>query len=80
MDKCHHLVKFKSEKSLNVVVSGTISMYDRNLPKPVLKIKPMYKKLPWLMTPKFFIRIVKYTVNSPLTYLCFPIQKLVVKY
>lgn len=34
MDKCHHLVKFKSEKSLNVAVAGTIVMYDRNLSKP----------------------------------------------
>ena len=34
MAKCHHLVKFKSEKSLNVAVAGTIIMYDRNLPKP----------------------------------------------
>ena len=34
MDKCHHLVKFKSVKSLNVAVAGTIIMYDRNLPKP----------------------------------------------
>ncbi|RZJ50156.1 MAG: TrmH family RNA methyltransferase [Flavobacterium sp.] len=34
MDKCHHLVKFKSQKSLNVAVAGTIIMYDRNLSKP----------------------------------------------
>lgn len=34
IDRCHHLVKFKSEKSLNVAVAGSIIMYDRNLPKP----------------------------------------------
>ncbi|MNG20274.1 23S rRNA (guanosine-2'-O-)-methyltransferase RlmB [compost metagenome] len=34
MEKCHHLVKFKSSKSLNVAVAGTIVMYDRNLEKP----------------------------------------------
>ena len=34
MEKCHHLVKFKSVKSLNVAVAGSIIMYDRNLPKP----------------------------------------------
>jgi tRNA G18 (ribose-2'-O)-methylase SpoU len=34
MDKCHHLVKFKSEKSLNVAVAGSIIMYDRSLSKP----------------------------------------------
>ena len=35
-EKAHHLVKFKSEKSLNVAVAGSIVMYDRNLPKPRL--------------------------------------------
>ena len=33
-EKSHHLIKFKSEKSLNVAVAGSIVMYDRNLPKP----------------------------------------------
>ena len=33
-EKSHHLVKFKSTKSLNVAVAGSIVMYDRNLPKP----------------------------------------------
>lgn len=32
--KSHHLVRFKSVKSLNVAVAGSIVMYDRNLPKP----------------------------------------------
>ena len=32
-EKSHHLVKFKSTKSLNVAVAGSIVMYDRNLPK-----------------------------------------------
>ena len=32
--KCHHLVKFKSEKSLNVSVAGSIVLYDRGLAKP----------------------------------------------
>ncbi|MGD1945032.1 MAG: RNA methyltransferase [Croceivirga sp.] len=35
-EKSHHLVKFTSEKSLNVAVAGSIVMYDRNLPKPRL--------------------------------------------
>lgn len=35
-EKSHHLVKFKSEKSLNVAIAGSIVMYDRNLPKPRL--------------------------------------------
>ncbi|WP_396152201.1 RNA methyltransferase [Flavobacterium sp.] len=34
MEKCHHLVKFKSEKSLNVSVAGSIILYDRGLNKP----------------------------------------------
>lgn len=34
IEKSHHLVKFKSEKSLNVAVAGSIVMYDRNLSKP----------------------------------------------
>ncbi len=29
IDKSHHLVKFKSELSLNVAVAGSIIMYDR---------------------------------------------------
>jgi tRNA G18 (ribose-2'-O)-methylase SpoU len=29
VDKSHHLVKFKSELSLNVSVAGSIIMYDR---------------------------------------------------
>ncbi|HSD08996.1 MAG TPA: RNA methyltransferase [Flavobacterium sp.] len=32
--KCHHLVKFKSKKSLNVSVAGSIVLYDRGLNKP----------------------------------------------
>ncbi|MFC4097390.1 RNA methyltransferase [Euzebyella saccharophila] len=32
--KSHHLIRFKSVKSLNVAVAGSIVMYDRNLPKP----------------------------------------------
>ena len=32
--KCHHLVKFKAEKSLNVSVAGSIVLYDRGLNKP----------------------------------------------
>jgi tRNA G18 (ribose-2'-O)-methylase SpoU len=34
IEKCHHLIQFKSQKSLNVAVAGSIIMYDRNLPKP----------------------------------------------
>ncbi len=34
IEKCNHLVKFKSEKSLNVSVAGTIVLYDRGLNKP----------------------------------------------
>lgn len=34
IEKCHYLVKFKSEKSLNVSVAGTIVLYDRGLNKP----------------------------------------------
>ena len=34
MDKSHFLVKFKSEKSLNVAVAGSVVMYDRQLAKP----------------------------------------------
>lgn len=34
IEKCHSLVKFKSEKSLNVSVAGTIVLYDRGLNKP----------------------------------------------
>ncbi|WP_353778251.1 TrmH family RNA methyltransferase [Winogradskyella sp. 3972H.M.0a.05] len=34
IEKSHHLVKFKSELSLNVSVAGSIVMYDRQLPKP----------------------------------------------
>ena len=33
-EKSHHLVRFKSIKSLNVAIAGSIVMYDRNLPKP----------------------------------------------
>jgi tRNA (guanosine-2'-O-)-methyltransferase len=29
IEKSHHLVKFKSELSLNVSVAGSIIMYDR---------------------------------------------------
>ena len=32
-EKSHFLVKFKSEKSLNVAVAGSIVMYDRRLDK-----------------------------------------------
>jgi tRNA G18 (ribose-2'-O)-methylase SpoU len=32
-EKSHHLVQFKSEKSLNVAIAGSIVMYDRQLPK-----------------------------------------------
>ena len=32
--KCHYLVKFKSEKSLNVSVAGNIVLCDRGLNKP----------------------------------------------
>lgn len=35
--KSHYLVRFKSVKSLNVAVAGSIVMYDRNLPKPRFK-------------------------------------------
>ncbi len=34
MEKCHHLVKFNSEKSLNVSIAGSIVLYDRGLNKP----------------------------------------------
>ena len=34
IEKCHFLVKFKSEKSLNVSVAGSIVLYDRNIGKP----------------------------------------------
>lgn len=34
IEKAHHLVKFKSELSLNVSVAGSIVMYDRGLNKP----------------------------------------------
>jgi tRNA G18 (ribose-2'-O)-methylase SpoU len=34
MEKCHHLVKFNSEKSLNVSIAGSIVLYDRRLNKP----------------------------------------------
>jgi tRNA G18 (ribose-2'-O)-methylase SpoU len=34
IEKCHYLVKFKSEKSLNVSVAGSIVLYDRGLSKP----------------------------------------------
>ena len=34
IEKCHYLVKFKSEKSLNVSVAGSIVLYDRGLNKP----------------------------------------------
>jgi tRNA G18 (ribose-2'-O)-methylase SpoU len=34
IEKCHSLVKFKSEKSLNVSVAGSIVLYDRGLGKP----------------------------------------------
>ena len=33
IEKSHHLVKFKSELSLNVSVAGSIVMYDRQLTK-----------------------------------------------
>ena len=33
IEKSHHLVKFKSQLSLNVSVAGSIVMYDRQLPK-----------------------------------------------
>jgi tRNA G18 (ribose-2'-O)-methylase SpoU len=32
--KCHFLVKFKSAKSLNVSVAGSIVLYDRGIDKP----------------------------------------------
>ena len=32
--KSHHLIKFKSELSLNVSVAGSIVMYDRGINKP----------------------------------------------
>lgn len=35
--KAHQLVQFKSTKSLNVAVAGSIVMYDRNLPKPRMR-------------------------------------------
>jgi len=34
IEKAHHLVKFKSELSLNVSVAGSIIMYDRGINKP----------------------------------------------
>ena len=34
IEKCHFLVKFKSQLSLNVSVAGSIVMYDRGIPKP----------------------------------------------
>ncbi|UFH35415.1 RNA methyltransferase [Flavobacterium acetivorans] len=34
IEKCHFLVKFKSEKSLNVSVAGSIVLYDRGINKP----------------------------------------------
>lgn len=34
MEKCHALIKFKSEKSLNVSVAGSIVLYDRGIDKP----------------------------------------------
>ena len=34
IEKCHYLVKFKSEKSLNVSVAGSIVLYDRGINKP----------------------------------------------
>ena len=34
MEKCHHLVKFNSDKSLNVSIAGSIVLYDRRLNKP----------------------------------------------
>lgn len=33
-EKCHYIVKFKSEKSLNVTVAGRIVLYDRGINKP----------------------------------------------
>ena len=32
--KCHFLIKFKSQKSLNVSVAGSIVLYDRGINKP----------------------------------------------
>lgn len=34
IEKCHSLIKFKSEKSLNVAVAGSIVLYDRGINKP----------------------------------------------
>jgi tRNA G18 (ribose-2'-O)-methylase SpoU len=34
IEKCHSLVKFKSEMSLNVAVAGSIVLYDRGINKP----------------------------------------------
>lgn len=34
MEKCHYLVRFKSEKSVNVAVAGSIVLYDRGVNKP----------------------------------------------
>lgn len=34
IEKCHFLVKFKSQLSLNVSVAGSIVMYDRGIAKP----------------------------------------------
>lgn len=31
IEKCHHLVKFDTPRSVNVSVAGSIVMYDRNL-------------------------------------------------
>ncbi len=36
VEQCHQLVKFKSAKSLNVSVAGSIVMYDRNLKGTVI--------------------------------------------
>ena len=34
IEKSHHLIKFKSELSVNVAVAGSIVMYDRGINKP----------------------------------------------
>lgn len=34
IESCHSLVKFKSTKSVNVAVAGSIILYDRTLAKP----------------------------------------------
>ncbi len=31
IEKCHHLIKFETPRSLNVSVAGSIVMYDRNV-------------------------------------------------